>query len=160
MIETEWAVLVGFHVETQCFQFVDKFLLSEHFIVGMVRYFLEGYPDSPFPRLGRQVLEQKLSARFSHPVHFRQGIAPIGSVVNAPDITPQVESRIRKIEVCNIAFHKGGTGQSARLSLRPCNHPGVQVNADVSLRAEQVVENPGTCPLATADLEDIVCRSF
>ena len=160
MIKTERAALVYFHGETECIQCVDKSLLSEHLVVGVIRYPFERYPDPSFPSLERQVLKQKLTTRFQRPVHFRQRIPPIGHVVNDPKIYNEIESRIRGLEACNIAFDKDGIWQRARFSPGPIDHPRVQVDADVSLRTEQIVDNPGARPLSTADLEDIVRRPF
>lgn len=158
MIKTERAVVVGFHVETQSLQLVDKFLFSEHFVVGMIRYSFEGYPDPSLPGFDRQVLEQKLTTGFQRPVYFRQRVSPIGYVVYDPKIHNEIESRIREFEACNIAFHKGGIRQRARSSPGPSYHSGIQIDADVSLRAEQVVNDPRASPLTATDLEDIVRR--
>ena len=160
VIKTERAVLVCFYGETECLQFVDKFLFSEHFVVGVVSYPLKWYPDPSFPGFERQVLKQKLTTSSQRPVHFRQRIPPIGYVVNDPEIHNEIKSRIRKLEACNIAFYKDGIWQRARFSPGPIDHPRVQIDADVSLGTEQVVDNPGARPLATADLEDIVRRPF
>ena len=98
MIETKWAVLVCFHGETKCVQLVSKLLLSEHLVVGVIRYSLERYPDASFPSLERQIFKQKLTMDFQNPVHFRQRVLPVGYVVNDPEIDYEIETGIRKLK--------------------------------------------------------------
>jgi hypothetical protein len=148
----------GFQLESQCPQLVNEFLLLEHFFVGVVGYSLERNADTTLPGLNWQVLEQKLTTRSEHPLHLCQRVPPVRHVVKDPKIHNEVEAFVRELELSNVAFHESGIWQRARFSPGPFYHPRVQVDADVSSRAEQVKNDPGARSLSAADLEDIVRR--
>ena len=96
---------------------------------------------------------------FQDPVDLRHSLLPVRHVVNNPEIQDEVKAPSRKIKACHVALDNRGIWQGARSLPSSLNHPRVKIDADILLRAKQVVDDPGSGPLAATDLEDLVGRS-